>query len=105
MKLGISISQATVAKYMARHQKPPSQAWRTFLKNHMQTLVSADFFVVPTITFRLLFVFVILSHDRRRPIHVAVTANPTTEWTARQLLEAFPGDTAPRYLRRDRDRV
>jgi len=71
----------------------------------MQTLVSADFFVVPTVTFRVLFVFVILSHDRRRPIHFAVTANPTAEWTARQLLEAFPWDRAPRYLPRDRDGI
>jgi putative transposase len=71
----------------------------------MQSLVSADFFVVPTITFRLLFVFVILSHDRRRPVHFAVTANPKAEWTARQLLEAFPWDSAPRYLLRDRDGV
>jgi putative transposase len=103
MKLGIQVSQATVAKYMLRHRKPPSQTWRTFLKNHMPTWVSADFFVVPTITFRVLFVFVILSHDRRRPIHFAVTANPTSDWTARQLLEAFPWDSAPRYLLRDRD--
>ena len=71
----------------------------------MPTWVSADFFVVPTITFRLLFVFVILSHDRRRPIHFAVTANPTAEWTARQLLEASPWDSAPRYLLRDRDGI
>lgn len=71
----------------------------------MQNLVSADFFVVPTITFRLLFVFVVLSHDRRRPIHLAVTANPTAEWTARQLLQAFPWDSAPRYLLRDRDGI
>src|SRR6202521_765819 len=86
-----------------RHQKPPSQTWRTFLRNHMQNLVSADFFVVPTITFRVLFVFVILSHDRRRLIHFAVTANPTAEWTARQLLEAFPWGRSPPYLLRDRD--
>jgi putative transposase len=105
MKLGISISQATVAKYMPRHRKPPSQNWRTFLENHTQNLFSTDFFVVPTITFRLLFVFVILSHDRRRPVHFAVTANPTAEWTARQLLEAFPWDTAPSYLLRDRDGI
>jgi putative transposase len=105
LKLGIQVSQATVAKYMVWHRKPPSQNWRTFLKNHIQTLVSADFFVVPTITFRDLFVFVILSHDRRRPIHFAVTAHPTSEWTARQLLEAFPWDSAPRYLLRDRDAV
>jgi len=103
LKLGFNLSQATVAKYMVRCRRPPSQGWRTFLKNHMQSLVSADFFVVPTITFRLLFVFVILSHHRRRLIHLAVTANPTTEWTTRQLLEAFPWDSAPRYLLRDRD--
>src|SRR6267143_7188483 len=95
LKLGFDLSQTTVAKYLVRHRRPPSQNWRTFLKNHMQSLVSADFFVVPTITFRLLFVFVILSHDRRRPIHLAVTANPTAEWTTRQLLEVFPWDSAP----------
>ena len=105
LKLGIELSEATVAKYMARHRKPPSQSWRTFLKNHMTSLVSADFFVVPTINFQLLFVFVILSHDRRRPIHFAVTKNPTAEWTAWQVLEAFPWDSAPRYLLRDRDSI
>jgi len=105
LKLGIEVSQATVAKYMVRHRKPPSQTWRTFLKNHMTNMVSSDFFVVPTITFRLLFVFVILSHDRRRPIHFAVTTNPTSEWTAHQLVEAFPWDSAPRYLLRDRDGI
>jgi putative transposase len=105
LKLGIEVSQATVAKYMIRHRKPPSQTWRTFLKNHMKDMMSADFFVVPTISFRLLFVFVILSHDRRRPIHFAVTRNPTAEWTAQQLLEAFPWDSAPRYLLRDRDKI
>src|ERR1700745_2158591 len=88
---------------MIRHPKPPSQTWRTFLKNHAKDLVAADFFVVPTIAFQLLFVFVILDHDRRRPIHFAVTSNPTEEWTTRQLLEAFPWDSAPRYLLRDRD--
>src|SRR5256884_8317357 len=74
LKLGIQVSQATVAKYMVRHRKPPSQSWRTFLKNHAKDLVSADFFIVPTIAFQLLFVFVILDQDRRRPIHFAVTA-------------------------------
>jgi putative transposase len=103
LKLGMEVSQATVAKYMVRQRKPPSQTWRTFLKNHMKDSVSADFFVVPTITFRVLFVFVILGHHRRRPIHFSVTSNPTAEWTARQLLEAFPWDHAPRYLLRDRD--
>jgi hypothetical protein len=102
LKLGFELSQATVANYLVRRRRPPSQNWRTFLNNHVQSLASADFFVVPTITFRLLFVFVILSHDRRRPIHLAVTANPTAEWTTRQLLEAFPWDSAPRYLLRDR---
>jgi putative transposase len=102
-KLGINVSETTVAKYMVRHRRPPSQAWRTFLSNHVRELVSADFFVVPTATFRLLFVFVILSHDRRRPVHFAVTRHPTAEWTAQQLLQAFPWDTAPRYLLRDRD--
>ena len=101
LKLGIEISQATVANYMVRPRKPPSQTWRTFLSNHSKDL--ADFFVVPTIAFRLLFVFVILGHDRRRPVHFAVTTNPTAEWAAQQLMEAFPWDSAPRYLLRDRD--
>ncbi len=105
LKLGIEVSQATVAKYMVRHRKPPFQTWRTFLNNHMKTLVSADFFVVSTISFRLLFVFVILDHDRRRPFHFAVTEHPTAEWTAHQLLEAFPWDSAPCYLLRDRDGI
>jgi putative transposase len=105
LRIGIEVSQATVAKYMARHKRPPSQTWRTFLKNHTKDLVSVDFFVVPTIAFQLLFVFVILDHDRRRPLHFAITANPTAEWTARQLLEAFPWDSAPRYLLRDRDGI
>jgi len=105
LKIGTEVSQATVAKYLVRQRRPPSQTWRTFLKNHAKDLVSADFFVVPTITFQLLFVFVILDHDRRRPIHFALTSNPTAEWTARQLLEAFPWDNAPRYLLRDRDGI
>jgi hypothetical protein len=105
LKLGFELSQATVAKYLVRHRKPPSQNWRTFLNNHMQSLVSADFFVVPTITFRLLFVFVILSHDRHRPLPFAITKHhPTAGWAARQLSEAFPWVSAPRYLLRDRDR-
>jgi transposase InsO family protein len=105
LKIGIELCQSTVAKCMVRRRKPPSQTWRTFLRNHTKDLVSLDFFVVPTITFQLLFTFVILSHDRRRLVHFAVTANPTAEWTARQLLQAFPWDHAPRYLLRDRDRA
>jgi hypothetical protein len=84
LKLGIRLAQATVAKYMVRHRKPPSQTWRTFLENHAKELVSTDFFVVPTATFRLLFVFLVLSHDRRRLLHFGVTSHPTAEWTARQ---------------------
>jgi putative transposase len=98
LKLGIEVSQATVAKYMVRHRRPPSQTWRTFLTNHAGQIMAADFFVVPTATYRLLFVLVILAHHRRRVVHVAVTAHPTAAWTAQQLREAFPEDKAPRYL-------
>jgi transposase InsO family protein len=105
LKLGIDITEPTVAKYMVRHRKPPSQTWRTFLDNHVKTLVSVDFFVVPTIRFEILYVFLVLAHDRRRILHFAVTAHPTAEWTAQQLREAFPWDNAPRYLLRDRDRI
>ena len=90
LKIGIELSQATVAKYLVRRRKPPSQTWRTFLNNHAKNFVSVDFFLVPTMAFQLLFVFLILDHDRRRPLHFAVTSLPTEEWTARQLLEAFP---------------
>ena len=105
LKLGIEVSQATVAKYMARQRKPPSQTWLTFLNNHVRSLVSTDFFVVPTVSFRLLFVFVVLAHHRRHVIHFNVTANPTSEWTAQQIADAFPWDTAPRYLLHDRDSI
>ena len=105
MKLNIKISQASIAKYMARSPKPPSQTWRTFLKNHVSQLASVDFFTVHTVWFEVLFVFIVLTHDRRRVVHFNVTAHPTAEWTAQQMLEAFPFDTAPRYLLRDRDRI
>jgi hypothetical protein len=95
--LGIDVCQATVAKYMGRRRPPPSQTWRTFWQNHIGQIVAADFFVVPTVTYRLLFVLVLLAHDRRRIRHFAVTAHPTAAWTAQQLREAFPWDTAPRY--------
>jgi hypothetical protein len=88
---------------MVRPRRPSSQTWKTFLKNHMSDLVSTDFFVVPTATFRLLFVFVVLSHARRRVVHFAVTMYPTAEWTAQQLISAFPWDTSSRYSLRDRD--
>src|SRR5271157_1686104 len=105
LKLGIDLSQATVAKYMERPRRPPSQTWRTFLDSHLKQLVSTDFFVVPTLSFRILFVFVVLAHHRRRVIHFNVTAHPTSEWTAQQIAEAFPWDTAPRYLLHDRDSI
>jgi putative transposase len=105
LKLGISVSESTVAKYMRRHPRPPSQTWRTFLTNHASQIMAADLFVVPTVTFRLLFVLVILAHDRRRIVHVAVTAHPTAAWTAQQLRNAFPENEAPRYLLHDRDTV
>ncbi len=105
LKLGINLSQATVAKYMARPRKPPSQTWYTFLNNHVRDLVAVDFFTVPTICFRVLFVFVVLAHHRRRHIHFNVTANPSAEWVAQQIVQAFPWDTAPRYLIRDRDTI
>lgn len=92
IKLGINVSQATVAKYMVRHPKPPSQTWQAFLKNHTKQLASIDFFTVPTLTFRILYVFVVLSHERRRVIHFNVTSHPTAEWTSQQLLQAFPFD-------------
>ena len=103
LKLGIEVSQATVSKYMFRHRKPPSQSWRTFLKNHAMDIVSVDFFTVPTATFRVLFVFLVLSNERRRVIHFNVTESPTAVWTGQQIVEAFPWDTAPKYLLRDRD--
>jgi putative transposase len=103
LKLGIAVWQTSVAKYMVRHRRPPSQTWKTFLANHIAQIAATDFFVVPTATYRLLFVFVILAHHRRRIVHVAVTAHPTAAWTAQQLREAFPEDAAPRYLAHDRD--
>jgi len=105
LKLGIEVSQATVSKYMQRSNKPPSQTWRTFLDNHVTDLVSIDFFTVPSATFRILYVFVVLHHDRRQVVHFNVTQNPTAQWTAQQLVEAFPFDSAPRYLLRDRDAI
>jgi putative transposase len=105
LKLGIDVGQTSVSKYLVRHRKPPSQTWRTFLDNHVTSLVSVDFFTVPTIRFQILYVFLVLAHERRRIVHFVVTAHPTAEWTAQQLREAFPWDSAPRYLLRDRDRI
>ena len=103
--LGHEVAESTVAKYMGRRNgKPPSPTWRV-PKNHAGCLASIDFFVVPTATFRLLYGFVVLLHDRRRVAHFAVTERPTAAWVAQQLREAFPYDTAPRYLIRDRDGI
>jgi transposase InsO family protein len=101
--LGIAVSQSTVATYMRRHPRPPSQTWRTFLTNHASQIAAADLFVVPTVTFRLLFVLVMLAHDQRRIMHADVTAHPTADGVAPQLRNAFPEDQAPRFLVHDRD--
>jgi transposase InsO family protein len=101
--LGYPVAESTVAKYMARHLTPPSQTWRTFLANHVPDIAAIDFFTVPTATFRLLFCFLVLRHDRRRVVHFNVTDHPTALWTAQQIVEAFPFEDAPRFLLRDRD--
>jgi len=103
LKLGIAIGQTSVAKYMARGRGPPSQGWRTFLRNHADGIAAMDLFVVPTISLRLLYGLLILRHDRRRLLWLETTAHPTAEWIARQLTEACGWDEAPGYLIRDRD--
>jgi transposase InsO family protein len=103
LRLGIEIGETSVGKYMARRRDPPR--WRTFLENHVKDLVSVDFFTVPTIRFQILYVFLVLAHDGRSILHFNVTAHPTAEWTAQQLVQAFPWDSAPRYLLRDRDSI
>jgi transposase InsO family protein len=105
LKLGVEISERTVSRLMPKYRKAPSQTWRAFLNNHVQDLVSIDFFTVPTATFRVLFVLVVLAHHRRRVVHFNVTEHPTAGWTGQQMVEAFPEDTAPRYLLRDRDKI
>ena len=105
LKLGIAVGQTTVAKYMARNRRPPSQGWKTFLRNHTDAIASIDMFVVPTVSFRLLYGLVILRHSRRKLLWRSVTAHPSAEWIARQLTEACGWNEAPRYLIRDRDRA
>jgi transposase InsO family protein len=105
LKLGFDVSEPTVSRYMPRRRKPPSQTWRTFLLNHSKDLVSIDFFVVPTVTFRLLYVFVVLEHERRRVVHINVTDGPSARWTGQQIVNAFPYDSAPKYMIRDRDNI
>src|SRR5271154_1243556 len=103
LKLGFEASQATIAKYMMRRRGTPSQNWRTFLRNHAEGIAAIDMFVVASASFRLLYVMIILAHDRRKFVHTAATEHPTAAWLSRQVTEAFPWDTAPRYLLRDRD--
>jgi putative transposase len=105
LKLGIDMGETSVAKYMVKPTKPRSQTWLTFLRNHTDVMASIDFFTVPTATFRILYVFLILSHSRRQIIHYNVTDSPSSVWTARQLIQAFPWDTAPKYLLRDGDHI
>src|SRR3984885_7997718 len=105
LKLGFEIAQSSVAKYMVKRCGPPSQGWSTFLRNHAQDIAALDFFVVPTIGFKLLYGFVIIRLDRRDLVWINVTTNPTAEWVARQITEAFPWDEAPRYVIRDRDQI
>ncbi len=105
LKRGFEVAQSSVAKYMVKRHGPPSQGWRTFLRNHAPDVAAMDLFVAPTISFDLLYALVIVRLDRRDLVWVNVTANPTAEWIARQITEAFPWDDAPQYLIRDRDRI
>jgi len=99
--LGIDVAKSTVEKYQPKRARPPSPTWRTFLDQHVRDLVSIVFFIVPTATLRVLFVFIVIAHDRRRIVHFNLTEHPTAQWTAQQIVEAFPFDTAPSYLIRD----
>ena len=105
LKLGINIGERTVSRLMPKNQPRPPQTWRTFLANHLRDLVSIDFFTVPTARLRVLFVLVVLAHHRQRVVHFDVTEHPTAQWTAQQIVDAFPDDSAPSYLLRDRDAV
>jgi transposase InsO family protein len=105
LKLGINVGQTSVAKYMARRRRPPSQGWKTFLLNHADGIASIDLFVVPTISFRMLYGLLVLGHGRREVLWLGVTAHPTAEWVARQVTEACGWDSTPNYLIRDRDRI
>jgi len=105
LKLGHEVCETSIAKYMVRRPGTPNQTWHTFIRNHMAEIVAIDFFTVPTVTFRTFYVFLVLSLDRRRIIHFNVTSNPTADWTSLQLIQAFPFDTSPRYLIRDRDGI
>ena len=104
-KLGLNVAKSTVEKYRPRGRKPSSPTWKAFLKNHVKDIVACDFFTVPTASFKVLFVFLMLAHERRRIVHFNITEHPTAQWTSQQIVEAFPWETAPRYLLRDRDAI
>jgi transposase InsO family protein len=103
LMLGFEVAQSTVSRYMKRGRRPPSQSWKTFLRNHANAIAAIDLCIVPTVTFERLFAFLVIGHDRRRLLRIEVTKHPTAEWLARQITEAFPWVTAPRYLIRDND--
>ncbi|HSV21972.1 MAG TPA: integrase core domain-containing protein [Xanthobacteraceae bacterium] len=105
LKLGFKIAESTVSKYMVQHRGPPSQTWRTFLRNHADAIAAIDLCVVPTLTFECLFAFLVVGHGRRQLLWFAVTRHPTAEWLAQQIVEAFPWNTAPTYLVRDNDGI
>src|SRR4030095_12541768 len=105
LKLGFKLAESTVSKYMMRRRGPPSQTWRTFLRNHAEAIAAIDMCVVPTLTFERLFAFLVLGHGRRQLLWFEVTRHPTAEWLARQITEAFPWESAPTYLVRDNDRA
>jgi len=105
LKLGIDVAERTVSRLMPKRRTPPSQTWRTFLTNHLRDLVALDFFTVPTMRLRVLFILVVLAHHRRRVLHFNVTEHPTAAWTAQQVVDAFPDDSAPSYLLHDRDSI
>src|SRR5438270_4406838 len=103
--LGVDVSERTVSRLLEGHTRPPSQTWRTFLTNHLASAASMDFFTVPTLTGRVLFVLIVLSHHRRRIVHFNITEHPTAIWSAQQVVDAFRDDTAPIGLHRHRDNV
>ena len=105
VKLGIELSEPTIAKYMVRSRKPSSQTRKIFLRNHLSDTASIDFFTIHTATFKILYVFLILSHEHRKIVHFNVTDSPTSLWTGRQLIQAFPWHTAPKYVLRDNDKI
>jgi transposase InsO family protein len=104
-RIGIVVAKSTVEKYMVRSRKPPSPTWKTFLKNYIKDMVAIYFSIVPTVRNQILFVFLVLAHDRRRVLHFNVTSNPTAEWTAQQIVEAFPWERSAKHLLRDRDKT